>query len=672
MLLKKIVLTNFRQFYGTQELEIAGDSDKNVTLIHAENGVGKTTVLNAILWCFYKETTPRFEQPDKIANQQAISEGNYTFKVEVLFENENEEYLVTRECDERNGEDLPLKAFVVNNGNYKPLSNPAAFVDSVIPREMAKYFFFDGEYAETFSSQKNKLMVRDALEDMLGCRTANSAIRDLESLKVDFEKRLALLANNDHAAAFQQKIDILTAQNEKGQAELVHLETNLATAESARKEIIYKLRGAAAASSIQKNREEFERELCGVVATKAKQESELTSWINDGGIGLIAKQLEEKTHAMLQNATLKGKIPSYIAETFVQDILSKKLCICDRPFEEHSREAEAISNLFQDAGNALATDRLMNARALMAKLSEKRSKALQNLTRIKESIEATSNKINSLESKIENCSAELRGSDVKEIAEREAALEARHKEIKDLNSRIELIKFSENNNQIIIEENKVKRDKLMASNERAIPLQKRIALLAKTSVRIKEELKKYREDSREAIAVDVNAILEKTARRDYYATIDEKFNLDMHYKSSRLSVAKGGGENQLLSLAFIAALIKFSANRMEDNSTILKPGTTAPLVLDSPFGQEDPTYQKSTAEFLPKLARQVVLLLSKSQGNPDVLQALKGKIGREYILISENIESQGDKPSDNININGKDYASSRYNCEKTLTRIKAV
>ena len=156
MLLKKITLTNFRQFYGTQELEIAGDPDKNVTLIHAENGVGKTTVLNAILWCFYKDTTARFEQPDKIANHQAISEGNYTFKVEVLFENEGEEYLVSRECDERNGEELPLKAFIVNNGNYKPLPNPSAFVDSVIPREMAKYFFFDGEYAETFSSQKNK------------------------------------------------------------------------------------------------------------------------------------------------------------------------------------------------------------------------------------------------------------------------------------------------------------------------------------------------------------------------------------------------------------------------------------------------------------------------------------------------------------------------------------
>ena len=30
------------------------------------------------------------------------------------------------------------------------------------------------------------------------------------------------------------------------------------------------------------------------------------------------------------------------------------------------------------------------------------------------------------------------------------------------------------------------------------------------------------------------------------------------------------------------------------------PGTVAPLVLDSPFGQLDPEYRKSTATFIPK------------------------------------------------------------------------
>ena len=47
MLLQKLKLVNFRQFYGdTTEIEFSTDAIKNITLIHGENGLGKTTLLN--------------------------------------------------------------------------------------------------------------------------------------------------------------------------------------------------------------------------------------------------------------------------------------------------------------------------------------------------------------------------------------------------------------------------------------------------------------------------------------------------------------------------------------------------------------------------------------------------------------------------------------------------
>ena len=48
MKILSLKMTNFRQFYGRQELHFSTDSKKNITLIHAENGVGKTALLNAI------------------------------------------------------------------------------------------------------------------------------------------------------------------------------------------------------------------------------------------------------------------------------------------------------------------------------------------------------------------------------------------------------------------------------------------------------------------------------------------------------------------------------------------------------------------------------------------------------------------------------------------------
>lgn len=668
MLLKRIKLKNFRQFYGEQKLEVASNTSENVTLIHAENGVGKTTILNAILWCFYKVTTERFEHPTKIANHQAISEGDYTVEVEVTFDSDNEEHFVSRSLNEHTNNE-EFKAFLVRNGNYTPLDAPSVFINSVIPREMARYFFFDGEYAESFSSQNNKATVREALEDMLGCRTANQAVKDLTSLKSEFEKQIAALTKNDQSSVYQTQIDKLESAKEKNEAEIIVLTNNLNAAEDARDEITEKLRNAEGASTIQKKREEFEREREQIISRKTKSEAELSAWINDSGIGLIAVSLKNKTQKLLEDAKLKGKIPSYIAETFVHDILEQKLCICDRPFEGGSNEAEAIEQLLEDAGTALATDRLMNARTLMGVLSEKYSAASSNLDRIRQQIKDCTGELDSIEGKIEECHSQLKGSDVIEISERENALKERHEEIKSLNERINRHKFDCESWSREIDDNKKKRDRMLQTNEKAKALQKRCLLISKTIDKIEHELIKYREESRNTITDKVNEILHATARRDYIATIDEKFNLDMLYRETHTPVARSGGENQLLSLSFIAALIQFSANRIESSTELLKPGTSAPMVLDSPFGQLDPTYQKSTAEFLPLMSGQVILLLSQTQGNPEVMKILQDKIGAEYVLISENTGPQGDKPSDKITIHGREMDCSLYNCEKNQTRI---
>ena len=74
MKLEKLTLENFRQFYGHQEIIFSGYNDRNVTVIHAENGFGKTTLLNAFLWVLHgsKFLTGDFEQKDRLINEKAV------------------------------------------------------------------------------------------------------------------------------------------------------------------------------------------------------------------------------------------------------------------------------------------------------------------------------------------------------------------------------------------------------------------------------------------------------------------------------------------------------------------------------------------------------------------------------------------------------------------------
>ena len=53
MRIKSLQVENFRGFLGEHSIEFASTDNENVTLILAENEVGKSTLLNAFVWCFF-------------------------------------------------------------------------------------------------------------------------------------------------------------------------------------------------------------------------------------------------------------------------------------------------------------------------------------------------------------------------------------------------------------------------------------------------------------------------------------------------------------------------------------------------------------------------------------------------------------------------------------------
>src|SRR5690242_10642118 len=96
MILEEIRLTDFRCFYDESVIRFSTDEARNVTLVYAENGVGKTTLLNALLWCFFGDTTERFEKREDILNYDAKRAGRTTASVQVAFEHAGNIYIAKR------------------------------------------------------------------------------------------------------------------------------------------------------------------------------------------------------------------------------------------------------------------------------------------------------------------------------------------------------------------------------------------------------------------------------------------------------------------------------------------------------------------------------------------------------------------------------------------------
>jgi DNA sulfur modification protein DndD len=672
-----IRLHNFRQFYGQQSIAFSTDPQRNLTLFHAENGVGKTTLLNSILWCFYGRpgVTEKFGQSaDDILSYQAAGEGETQARVEVTFEHEARLYTVCRrhrKVSETKIEES-LDAYEIDDGNTAILPAAEDFVSSVVPREMAHHYFFDGEHAETFASPNNFRQVGEAIKNMLGSNIADCAIEDLKWAAKQFGEQLGALPGEDRIRQKTQELEQVQGKLDR----LIEIKAEQEESLTVIREQIAQIDEQLADSRIAKDLHRQRRELEAAKASAAQVLSEVSKdtlrWIGRKSLPMVANRLSEQTLHFIDEEKLRGKIPSPYNEDLVHHLLAQEECICGRPLEPGTEHFGMVQNLLRRAGNAVVQNRVMRARGRITQLREARLDAPKDLQRMQREKAAAFEQQRITEQKLHSVSERLLKIDEQHIAANEKArlelLAKQSRASEDIGrAKVGISSFSRD-----VEQLKAEQQRLSTSNAKAMRLLNRRTLADRASGALRAILDGHEADAKAFISREVNTILKTTARRDYRFSFGEGFNFDLTYENGR-TVPRSSGENQLLSLAFIAALIKFCKDRsVADGSSFLIPGIVAPLVLDSPFGQLDNTYRSDTARFIPEMAQQVALFVSSSQGSADVLDVLKDRIGKQYVLISENSGPRDGRHEERIVLGGKVYETSLFNLPKNMTRIEAV
>ena len=673
MKLKLIRLNNFRQFYGQQELPLSTDPDRNVTLIHAENGVGKTTILNSVMWCFYGTTTKKFEKPDDIVNYAAAEEGATTASVEVVFEHEGATYSAQRrhkQNDKKN--ESSLTVHLIKDGVYQHLDAEDSFINSVVPKEMARYFFFDGEHAETFSAEGNYKEVGQAIRNMLGCHIAQTGIDDLAQAAKYFNQQIGNLPGEIELNAYEQRLLEIDETREKLKIQRDECISEKEALEAQIDSILKKLRVAEGAQEIQKQRDERSRELAEVAAQLKTAEQSVIKWIGTRAYSLVARKLTTETLSFIDEASLKGRIPSPYNEEFVKGMLAVETCVCGRPLHPETEEWKCVAELLKSASTAEVQGRVVRARGRISTLKEFRKDAPKLLENAQQSIASLVEKRRRLEVRIGELSKQLEGAPLKDIAEKEKAYQELSRKLAATNQRLGILSGNVNRHNRLYEDIEKEIDFLAGKSGKAKRFVVRRDLAQRAADLLRALLQQHQMLAKAEITKLINDILIKTARRDYTFNFADNFGLELFFADGR-AVPRSSGENQLMSLAFIAALVQFSSSRtQESGNSVLIPGTVAPLVLDSPFGQLDKQYRVDTARFVPALASQVVLLVSSSQGDKDVVDTLRKHVDLEFVLISENKGSRGEKSSDLIAVRGKEIATSIFNCERNRTRIERI
>jgi DNA sulfur modification protein DndD len=653
MIIQKLIIENFRQFHGKQEIDFAAGKNKNVTLIHAENGFGKTALLNALLWGFYGHEGLTEDLPKK---ERVIHEGvamtnhgrqrDVFGRVTILFNDDTDEYTLTRSLSLAQQEDDPrktsLELAVRHEGQTYMESRPQWKIDAIMPQGISPFLFFNGERIDHLAMENNAGKVADAIHQMLGLHLLRRTIDDLDNPNVRGRLVTELRDNTDddtkelldqaakldtELADYRKQLDACRKNQGAVADEIRMIDARLAANKETRE--------------LQNQRTQLEQERNRLQQRLRDLSERLATLISEDGYVLFADELVKKGKAITQRLREEGKIPARVLNTFIEDLLRTGKCICGCGLKEGTEPYERVKKLLEIAGdqhfsNAVgALDNAMGViegaiartRKVFRSYAAERAAGSEQLRRIKETLDEIHQK--------------LGGKDSEEIA----ALEKGRQALLNRQRQLDHDQGALDHHITETEENRDKlRHKIAASQqqaESAARAQRRLQTLDEIIALLREILGTEMADLREVLAKEINDHFKKIIDRDYWIELDKDFVLCLRKRvsydehSQELDVAHSQGQRQVTSLVFIASLVALARKR-SDIPTILKglEGGEYPMVMDSPFGQLGDEFRSGVARWIPSLAPQVVILVSSSQYRGSVEEELTAskRIGRRYML----------------------------------------
>ncbi len=660
MILERLVLENFRQFKGRQEIVFSDLKERNVTIVHAENGFGKTTVLKSLLWALYgrdglmgadgKEED--FEKPDEIIHEGAVHRGGdpneISATVQLTFKHDDSRYILTRRLTlaqqrlSSRQTDVTLEA--MRDGQTFALDRPQQRIQAIVPDGISGFLFFNGERINYLAMERNSAQVTEAIHQMLGLRLLQTTIDDLRHQNVRGKLRAEQRETTNEEK--RELIERLT-QRESDQKELEEqrrqAQANLSAIASELEVIDNKLVTNREAHELQARRVRLLGERDNLATRRDEVVRRLSKLIADDGYTLFATDLIGRGREIVARLRSEGKIPARVLNTFLQELLESGSCICKRCLAEGSPERTAVESLLtiagdQDFNNAVgALDHAIGLIEGAARQTEEQLKQLNT-----ERLELTRD-IRNLDEEVEEIHQQLGGKKDEEVQQLEDARKRlqlkREDEIATSSRLATLIEAAKGEIELLQTQIRQIEDK----EEAAARAQRRVDAVEDCAGILDQILEAETQDLRPLLNAEIDTHFRKIMTKDYWAELSESYTLRIRKNVSsgeddtnpaKVDVALSTGERTVTSLVFIASLVAL-AKRRSEIPTILKDvsGSAYPVAIDSPFGSLS-VFREGVARHIPELAPQVLLLVSPEQYNGQVEKAMNesGRVGKRYYL----------------------------------------
>ena len=632
MLLQTIELQNFRQFVN-EKIDFSTDPERNVTLIIGENGTGKTTFAQAFFWCFYGET----DFSDKIILNRSVIEKmtpdqKETVRVAIRLTHGSAEYEIIRTQEYKKAYtnrvtaanavlNVQVKSADVNTRYLKPLECESA-IQNILPKELANYFFFDGERIEKMSKEiasgRKSSGFSNAVVGLTGLKATLAALDHLSPTRTSSVMgKLTLEYRGDSDGKMQQltkRIGELQDELERITVRLSEIDDEIESATTSRAQFEQDIKQFADGEKLQNERERLRRELADVKRTKATFVKDICKAFNDGmptffGISMVKDALE-----VLSHSDFSGKdIPEMHAKT-IQFLLKRGTCICGTHLDPgtipYNKVMELMDYLPPQSIGVTVGQFIKDSRMKYSREND----LLQQLKDKMALISTQTDKVEELKEDIAQISDKLDGADVREqVRKINGQITACTKIIsarKDEQKRL-LIRQGQCEEEKKQKENRRSELSLLDKNNQKIELYK--AYTQQIYDELLAEYKEKEKNVRERLERSINEIFKSIYDGGLSLSIDEKYNISVYVTDFEGGVETSTAQSISVIFAFISAIIKMARDNQVENGDEAY-SEPYPLVMDAPLSAFDKRRIKAICSAIPETAEQVIIFIKDTDG----------------------------------------------------------
>lgn len=650
MKLLTLRLRNFRQFYGDSPLIKFASGDQNITTFHGTNGAGKTALLNAFTWVMFGETTKGFLYPQQIVNLRAIREAKVgdivDAFVELTFEHQERRYIIKKLSSVARVSGEPGWEIRTDGQTQLQWAGPEGkwvteervqdVVGRILPPDLHSYFFFDGERIERIvqPTKKERGEIAEATKKLLGVEILDRAVVHLNTARRDLERELRDSGDSETRALLKEKSE-LEAELAVKESRIEEIEGTLEASEERRKEVERRLRELAEARQLQERRDELSKDLERRRTAYVQQKEQLSGLISSEGYSVFFDEAVADFQKIIGDLHERGELPSGIKRNFVEALLQNQRCICGTDLARDATARSHVAGWMERAGLVDVEERAIRMEGEVRKIADSMPRFLETMDQVQHQMDLTRKAIHNIEGELDDIGTKLESSPREEVGRLERQRESIVEEIQSLMLEFGGVQQRVNDigERLVTVDGLVRKHRAYEAKQAL--LQRQVEATQDAITRIKRIREILEDEFRLKLVGKISDLFSEISPTPYIPDLTAEYDLRLLNASggTAVPVAASEGESQVLSLAFIGSIITLAREFQAKQEHLPGPESSSyPLVMDSPFGKLGPMYRQQIASHIPRLADQVVVLVTDTQWRGEVEDAMSARRGKSYVL----------------------------------------